>query len=311
MGLAGFLRKLQDLYAAHKVLFTIFLCFWDSALVFFYVLSVTRHLSNVFLNSEDLSSFADASFQYVSFILQVEGFAVLGISMISLQMPLINILASTKKVDSEAELSITSLISIVTKPARSLLVTWFLVRLIKLGCIFFGILVLHQRLALIVNSICEHEHELSHVLASNVGTVILVAVGTLIFSYVATLGNLAIDISVREEISGSRALKEASQVLEGKKKVVGFVMNAVLGVISVGLFLGYLYLSTCSKVSVESRNVMMMNISSFGIYEVEFYTWILFSILNSVCKRTRGQKFQPQGSWNRILMAEEEKPPLI
>ncbi|WVY94437.1 hypothetical protein V8G54_033525 [Vigna mungo] len=308
MGLAGFLRKLQDFYSAHKAIFTIFLCFWDAPLSFFYFFSVTRYLSNVFLtNSEDLSSFADATFQYVSFVAQVECFAVLGISIFSLQIPILYLLASKKRVDSGAELSITSLISIVTKPARSLLATWFLVRLIKLGFIFFGMLVLHQRMAMIIDSSCEQQHELSEILASNIGTMILVAVGILMFSYVGTFGNLAIVVSVREEISGTKALK-ASEVLKGKQKVIGFVMNAVLGVISVGLFLGYLYLKTCSKVSVESKKFMMMSIWNNGIYQVEFYTWILFSILHSV---SRGNKVEPLGSFKHILMKEEEKVPLV
>ena len=286
---------------------SIFLVFFIIPPCYFYTFFVTGHLFNVFLtNSEGLNSFAEATFQYVLFIAQVEGFAVLGISLFSLLMPIIYILASKKRVDSEAELSITSLILIVTKPARSLLVTWFLTRLIKLGCIFFGMFVLGQRMALIINSSCEEQHELSHVLASNIGTMILVAGGILIFTYVGTFGNLAIDISVREEISGSKALKMASQVLEGKKKLIGFLMNLVLGVISVGSFLGYLYLNTCSKVSVESKKYMMMNIWHYGIYQVEFCTWALFSILYSICKITSGHKFQPQGSWKRILMEEEE-----
>jgi len=314
MGLAGFLRKLQDFYTTQKVIFTIFLSFLVLPPSFFYTFFATGHLSNVFLtNSEDLNSFADATFQYVLFIAQVEGFAVLGISLFSLLMPILNILASEKRVDSEVELSITSLILIVTKPAISLVVTWLLVRLIKLGCIVFGMFVLGQRMELIINSSCEEQHELSHVLASNIGTMILVAGGILIFTYMGTFGNLAIDISVREEISGSKALKMASQVLEGRKKLIGFLMNLVLGVISVGSFLGYLYLNTCSKVSVESKKYMMMNIWNIGIYQVEFYTWVLFSILYSICKITRGHKLQPQGSWNRILMEEEEdkKKPLI
>ncbi|KOM25845.1 hypothetical protein LR48_Vigan197s001400 [Vigna angularis] len=249
---------------------------------YFYCFYVSGYLSNVFLtNSEDLSSFADANFQYVSFIAQVEGFAVLAISMFSLLKPISYILVSKKRADSEAVLSIASLISIVTKPARSLLVTWFLVRLVKLGCILLGILLLHQRLALIISSSCEQQHEVSHVLASNIGTMILVAGGILMFSYVGIFGNLAIDISVREEISGTEALKKASQVLEGKKKVIGFVMYLVLVVISVGLFLGYLYLKTCStKLSVEYKKYMMITIWH-NISQVEFYTWGLFSILYS------------------------------
>jgi len=313
MGLAGFLRKLQDFYTTHTLICTILSCFIVLPPSFFYTTFVTSHLSNVFLtNSEQLNSFADATIQYVSFITQVEGFAVLGISMYSLLTTILYILTSKKRVDSEAELSITSLILIVTKPARSLLVTWFLVKLIKLGCVSFGILVLHHHLALIINSSCEQQHELSLILASNIGTTVFVAGGILIFTYVGTFGNLAIDISVREEISGTKALKKASQVLEGKKKLIGFLLNLVLGVISVGLFLWYLYLNTCSKVSVESKKNMMMDILSFGIYQVEFYTWILFSILYSISRITSGHKFQPQGSLKRILMEEEEeKEPLI
>ncbi|KAK7332077.1 hypothetical protein VNO80_28824 [Phaseolus coccineus] len=312
MGLAGFLRKLQDLSTIHKFIFKILLCFFVLPPSFYYTFFVVGHLSRVFLsNSEHLNGFADATFQYVSFITQVEGFAVLGISMFSLLVPILYILESKKRVDSEPELTITSLILIVTKPARSLLVTWFLVRLIKLGCISFGIFVLHQRMVLIINSSCEQQPELSHILASNIGTMIFIAGGILIFTYVSTFGNLAIDISVREEISGTKALKKASQVLEGKKKLIGFLMNLVLGVISVGLFLGYLYLNTCSKVSVEFKKNMMTVIWNFGIYQVEFYTWALFSILYSICKINSGNKFQPQGSLKRILMEEEEKEPLI
>jgi len=312
MGLAGFLRKLQDLSTIHKLIFKILLCFFVLPPSFYYTFFVLGYLSNVFLSNSDLNGFADATYHYVSFITQVEGFAVLGISMFSLLIPILYILDSKKKVDSEAELSITGLILIVTKPARSLLVTWFLVRLIKLGCVSFGILVLHHHLKLIINSSCEQQHELSEVLASNVGTVIFLAGGILIFTYVGTFGNLAIDISVREEISGSQALKKASQVLEGKKKLIGFLMNLVLGVISVGLFLWYLYLNTCSKVSVEFKKNMMMVIWNFGIYQVEFYTWALFSILYSICKISSGNKFQPQGCLKRILMEEEEeKEPLI
>ncbi|CAJ1961979.1 unnamed protein product [Sphenostylis stenocarpa] len=318
MGLAGFLRKLQDIYTTHKLISTIFLCFLIIPPTYFYSFYVWGHLSNVFLtNSKDLNSFVGATFRYVSFIAQVEAFTVLGISMFSLQMPIYYILASQKKVDSEAELSIKSLILILTKPARSLLVTWFLVRIIKLAYIFFGLLVLHRHMELITNSSCEQQHDLSQVLASNIGTMIFVAGGVLIFAYVATFGNLAIDISVREEIGGTRALKKASEVLEGKRKLIGFLVNLVLGVISVWLFEGYVYLNTCSKVSVESKRFMLMNIWHYGIYQVEFYTWISFSFMYSMWKKDRGEvKFQPQGSLKRILMEEEEeeeeeKEPLI
>ena len=283
--------KLQDF-------FKIFLCL----VVFpatFYPFFITGHLSNVFLtNSEDLNSSAGATFQYVSFIIQVEFLLVLGISLFSLLKPILNISASEKRVDSEARLS--------------LLVTWFWVRLIKLGCIFFGMLVLHQRMELIVNSSCEQQHELSQVLASNIGTMILVAGGVLIFTYVATFGNLAMVISVREEIGGSKALKRASQVLEGKKKLlVGFLMNLVLGVISVGSFLVYLYWNTCSKFWVEPNKNMMIIIFHIGIHGVETYTWILFTIFYKRCKVCRGHKFQPQESLKRILMEEEENESLI
>ncbi|QCE06220.1 hypothetical protein DEO72_LG9g1231 [Vigna unguiculata] len=295
MDLPGFLRNLQAFCTAHKVIFTIFMCLLVMPPSYFYSFFVTGHLSNVFLtNSENLSTFSDATFHYVSFIVQVEGFAVLAISMFFLLSPISRILLSEKKVDSEAEFSITKLILIITKPARSLLVTWFLVRIVKLSCILLGILVFHQRLALMISSSCEQQHEVSHILASNFGTLILVAGGILMFTYVGSFGNLAIDISVREEISGSKALKKASEVLEGKKKVIGFVMNLVVGVISVGLFLGYLYLKTCSKVSVEYKKYMMMMIWQ-NISLVEFFTWGLFSTLYSACKITQPQEAHSDG----------------
>lgn len=52
-------------------------------------------------------------------IAQVEGFAVLRISMFSLLTTLLYILTSEQKIDPEAKLSIKSLVLIITKPART------------------------------------------------------------------------------------------------------------------------------------------------------------------------------------------------
>ncbi|TKY71872.1 hypothetical protein E2542_SST00605 [Spatholobus suberectus] len=310
MGLAGFLRKLQDIYNKHKLVSTIFFCLLGIPPTFFYTFYATSYLSNAFLtNSEDADNFVGATFQYISVIAQAEGFAVLGISMFSLLMPLLDILASQQKIDPEAELSVKSLILTMTKPARSLLVTWFFVRLFKLGYIFLGMFVFHRHL-MFLNSSCHQQPELSALIPS-VGTIIFFAGGVLIFSYLATFGNLALEVSVREGISGTEALERASQVLEGKrKKLIGFLVNLVLGVISVGLFVGCVYLNTCSKLSEDSKKSIMSNLSYQGIYQVEFYTWISFSILYSIYKKNRVETtFQPQGSLKNILLEGEQ--PLV
>ena len=311
MGLAGFLRKLQDIYSKHKLISTVFFCLLVSPPSFFYTFYATSHLSSVFLTSEGADNSVGATFHYIIVIAQVECFAVLGISMFSLLKPLLHILASEQKIDPEAELSIKNLILSLTKPARSLLFTWFFVRLFKLGYIFLGILfVFHQRVMFVVNSSCGQQAEQSS-LASSIDTIIFVAAGVLVFAYLATYGNLAIEISIREEISGTEALKKASELLEGKRKLVaGFVVNVVLGVISVGLFVSCVYLNTCSKLSMDSKKSIMSQIGNFGIFQVEFYTWGCFSILYSICKKSRGETttfhFQPYGSLQRMLQKEEE-----
>ncbi|KAK7412478.1 hypothetical protein VNO78_03942 [Psophocarpus tetragonolobus] len=305
--LAGFLRKLQDIYTEHKVTSTIFFCLLVIPPSFFYTLYSTSHLSNVFLtltNNEDANNFVGASFHYITFITQVEGFAVLGISVLCLLIVLLNIIGSQQKIDPEAELSIKSLISIITKPARSFLVTWFFVRLLKLGYIFLGILLVFHQHMTFVDSICHRQPELSAL--PTLGTIIFVAGGVLMFAYLASFGNLATEISIREGISGTKALEKASQLLEGKRKVIGFLVNLVLGVVSVGLFLGFVYLNTCSKISVDSNKSIMSNLWSYGISQVEFYTWISFSILYSRCKISLGETtIQPQGSFKRILLDQD------
>lgn len=167
----------------------------------------------------------------------------------------------------------------------------------------------HQHVMFIVNSSCQQQPEQSYI--ASIGTIIFVAAGVLVFAYLATYGNLAIEISIREEISGTEALKKASELLEGKRKLVaGFVVNVVLGVISVGLFVSCVYLNTCSKLSMDSKKSIMSQIGNFGIFQVEFYTWGCFSILYSICKKSRGETttfhFQPYGSLQRMLQKEEE-----
>ncbi|RDX89004.1 hypothetical protein CR513_29322, partial [Mucuna pruriens] len=134
-------------------------------------------------NAEDANNFVGAAFQYIAFIAQVEGFSVLGTSMSSLLTPLTLILGSQQKIDSEAELSIKSFILTVTKPATSVLLSWFFVR---------------------------QQPDLSAL--PSIDTIIFVAGGVLIFAYLATFGNLALEISVREGINGTEALKKATQI---------------------------------------------------------------------------------------------------
>lgn len=314
MGLAGFLRKLQEFHAKHKVISTIFSCLLVIPPAYFYSFYATTHLSNVLLtkNSEDAktNNFLGATLYYISFITQVEGFAVVGISMFSLLATLLLIIASERKIDPEAKLSIKSFILTMTKPARSLFVTWFFVRLFKLGFIFLALLLFNDHhLTFIDNFSCDEQHELSVLIQSiGFGTIIFVAGGILIFAYLATFGNMALDISVREDVSGTKALEKASQVLKGKWKIIGFVVNVALGVISFGLFVCYVYLNTsCSKLSAESKKSIMRDLWNFGIYPVEFYTWTFFSILYSTWKKISGEtiSFQPQGSFKRIMQEEE------
>ncbi|KAK7304156.1 hypothetical protein RJT34_15238 [Clitoria ternatea] len=72
--------------------------------------------------------------------------------------------------------------------------------------------------------------------------------------------------------------------------------------------LTYECLNTCSKGSVDKFVMLYL---WQGISQVEFYTWICFSILYSVCKKSRGEStmFQAQGCLKGFMV--EDGVPLL
>ncbi|KAK7327706.1 hypothetical protein VNO77_21798 [Canavalia gladiata] len=304
MSLVGFLKNLQDIYAKHKLISTIFLCLLVIPPSYFYTFYVTGYLCNVFLtNDEHANNLMGTTIHYIRVVTLVEGFTVFGLFLFFLPTPLLNMLAS-HKIDPGAELKFKDLILMATKPARSFVVTWFFVKLFKLGYVLLGILLVFPQYLMFIDSSSHEQPKLCDLPGS--GTMILVAGGIIFFAYLTNFGNLAIQVSLYEGISGIEVVGKASQLLEGKKKLIGFLLNVVFGVVSVGLFMGYEYLNTCSKL-VDSMNKKSNMLFIWQIIsQLEFYTWICFSVLYFRCKNARGEKiFQPEGSLKRILLQDQ------
>ncbi|PQQ12509.1 uncharacterized protein Pyn_02402 [Prunus yedoensis var. nudiflora] len=172
------------------------------------------------------------------------------------------------------DLSIKELLSRAVKSLKRLFLTWFYITLLHLGyCLFF--------IAFLVPSLLIFDLTFTTVAFSI--TIFLLA---LVFqAYLAVVWNLALVVSVLEEICGIKALGKAEQLIKGSKRL-GFSLNILFGALSLSVFCGVLMSENAAMIPLLLLNSMYCLIEMFKL--------MTYTILYHECKETHGEELEMQ-----------------
>lgn len=105
-------------------------------------------------------------------------------------------------------------------------------------------------------------------------------------TYLAVVWNLALVVSVLEEICGIEALGKAEQLIKGSKQR-GFSLNILFGALSLSVFCGVLMSENAAMIPL-----LLLN----SIYcLIEMFKLTTYTVLYHECKETHGEELEMQG----------------
>lgn len=180
------------------------------------------------------------------------------------------------------DMSIKELPSRAVKSLKRPFLTWFYITLLHLGYCLFLITFLFP-LAVIFDLTFTTPSLLS---------IIIFLIALVFEAYLAVVWNLALVVSVLEEMCGIEALGKAGQLIKGLK-MRGFFLNLLFAALSLPVFYGvHKFGKTVMSSNAAMIPLLLLNSISclIGMFKLMAYT-----VLYHDCKATHGEELQMQG----------------
>lgn len=172
------------------------------------------------------------------------------------------------------DLSIKELLSRTVKSLKRLFLTWFYINLLHLGYRLFFIQFLVPPLL-----------SFDHTFTTAAFSITLFLLALVFQAYLAVVWNLALVVSVLEEICGIEAIGKAEQLIKGSKRR-GFSLNILFGALSLSVFCGVLMSENAAMIPLLLLNSMY--------WLIEMFKLTTYTILYHECKETHGEELEMQ-----------------